>query len=82
MNNVCSCSISREMKKYVRRRYTDSRHPAGRDGGAGGGLEGGATARLEVPEGTSPQYPPIRKKGKTSASSSDLAKKDESSKKS
>ena len=45
---------TRELKKYVRRRYTDSRHPT----------KELPDVRLEVPENMSVQYPPIRKQQK------------------
>ena len=48
---------AREVKKYVRRRYTDSRHPTTEL----------PDVRLEVPENMSVQYPPIRKQQKMKA---------------
>ena len=48
---------SREVKKYVRRRYTDSRHPTTEL----------PDVRLEVPENMSVQYPPVRRQQKMSA---------------
>ena len=45
---------AREQKKYIRRRYTDSRHPTTEL----------PDIRLEVPESMSVQYPPIRKQPK------------------
>lgn len=50
-NGTPRSTPAREVKKYVRRRYTDSRHPTTEL----------PDVRLEVPENVSVQYPPIRK---------------------